>query len=164
MNRSLIYIILLTIFIHSNVLSNNILDDSTITQVMQDYFISISTKDVEKSKNCFISTEDFNQLIQYVKKEQPNCIGNEEENFSTKLNDKAFQSIIDHNIKINKIFVNRIEYNNSCGNLFTIPRVICTIQYAENKTIEVPFLFVKTINGQYKILRNYFNYKMLLYE
>lgn len=161
MKKLAFYIILTMLFQLPTIIANTISDDSIITQIMQDYQIAITNKDIDKSKSCFISTSEFYQLIEYVKKEQPNCIGNDEENFSTSLNEKAFQSIIDNNIVIKKIFVNKIEYNNSCGNLLIIPRVICTIQYSDNKIIEVPFLFVKTINGQYKILRNYFNFKML---
>lgn len=156
-----IFTLLLTLFIVSYTFANkNISDDSIIYDIVYTYQNAIKTKDIELSKKCFITEFEFKELVQYVKNVQPNCIGTDEENFSTNLNDKSFRSIINSDIKINQVFINKIEYNNSCGDLLVIPRVICTIQYTDNKTVEVPFLFIKTINGEYKILRNFLSNKL----
>jgi len=140
--------------------SKSVKDDTIIHQIISNYQKAIITKDIPLAKNCFISQDEFKGLVDYVAKTQPNCIGTDENNFSTEQNDKAFLSVISSDIKINTVFINKIEYNNSCGDLFNIPRVICTVQYNNNKTVEVPFLLIKTINGDFKIIRNFLNIKM----
>ena len=136
-------------------------DDAVIRQIFSEYQKALITKDVAASKKCFVSKEEFQAILEFVKTSQPNCIGTDEEKFTTELNDEAFKSIITvDNILVKQVFVNRIEYNNSCGDLLTIPRVICTVQYNDNKTVEVPFLLIKTISGEYKIIRNFLSIKM----
>ena len=136
------------------------IDDSIIHSIFIKYESALKSKDTLLSKNCFVSKSEFQEIIDFVKLNQPNCIGLEEENFTTELNDRAFSSITTNKVIIKQVYVNRIEYNNSCGDLLTIPRVICTIQYNDNKVIEIPFLLIKTMSGKYKILRNFLNIKL----
>jgi hypothetical protein len=90
-----------------------------------------------------------------------NCIGDDESSFTAEMNSRAYRDVITSKITINRLTVKRIEYNLSCGDLLEIPRVVCAVQYAGKKVIEVPFLLVRTMNNEYKILRNFLNYKLL---
>lgn len=140
--------------------ATGITNDSIIHSVFSVYENALKSKDTLLAKKCFISKDEFQEIIDYVKLKQPNCIGLEEERFTTEMNDNAFSSIITTNIIIKQVYVNKIEYNNSCGDLLNIPRAICTIQYNDNKVIEIPFLLIKTMSGNFKILRNFLSIKL----
>ncbi|MDB5227035.1 MAG: hypothetical protein JWN78_1228 [Bacteroidota bacterium] len=134
--------------------------DSVIKQIFSEYGQALTAHDMEFLKKWFISSEEYAQLLEFVKQKQPNCIGNDEASFTTETNNRVYSDLLTSKIVIKQISVKQIDYNFSCGNLLEIPRVVCTVVYSGNKVVEIPFLLVKTMNGQYKILRNFLNYKL----
>jgi hypothetical protein len=138
--------------------------ESTIREIFTDYQKALTTRDPAFPEKWFITDEEYKQLLDYVAKKQPNCIGSDESGFRSETNKKAYNDLLSSELVINKIVVNKIEYNSSCGDLLQIPRVLCTVQYSGKKVVEIPFLLVKTMNHGYKILRNFMNYKLFKYE
>ena len=64
------------VFIESN-------RDSSITRIFTDYQKALLTHAADFPGKWFISDAEYQQLIEYVRKKQPNCIGNDEESFKT---------------------------------------------------------------------------------
>jgi hypothetical protein len=138
--------------------------DSAISQIFREYEQALVTRNVDFPEKWFVSDKEYRSLLMFVKDKQPNCVGPDEEAFDTQINKKVYEELITSNVTIDKVSVSRIDYNNSCGNLLEIPRVVCTIRYAGKKMIEVPFLMVRTLDNKYKILKSFLNYKLLSNE
>jgi hypothetical protein len=164
-----IFILLILFFPFCSAYSggNNIIKldpDSSIRGIFSEYQKALKSHDVAFPQKWFITNVEYHKLLDYVTKWQPNCVGPDEATFTTETNSRLYNDILTSNVIINQISVSRIEYNYSCGNLLEIPRVICTIQYSDKKVLEVPFLLVKTTNNEFKILKNFLNYKLLSNE
>lgn len=135
--------------------------DQQIRQLFSAYEKALIAHDVKFPEKAFISSLEYKKILELVKKKQPNCVGSDEERFDSEMNVRTYRELITSKAVINKMAVSRIDYFSSCGNLLTVPRVVCTIRYAGNKIVEVPFLVVKTLNNEYKILRNFLDYKLV---
>lgn len=172
MNRGLLSVLFLLIFFISPVRAGgndiNIGDaesDSSIRQIFSEYQkVLTTTKDENTIKEIFINENDWQDLLKIAKEKQPNCISFDESEYDVSVNFTTFKDLISSKIKIKQLFVSKIEYNYSCGNLFTIPRVTCVVQYNNNEVVNVPFLLMKNLNNEYKIVRNFLNYKIFPIE
>lgn len=135
--------------------------DFIIRQIFADYQkVLTTTKDEHALTNLFINESEWQDLMKLVKEKQPNCISLDESEYDVNVNFNTYRELISSKIVIKQLFVSKIEYNSSCGNLFTIPRVMCAVQYNDNKVVNVPFLLIKTLDNQYKIVRNFLNFKI----
>lgn len=143
---------------------SDVSSDLIITALFQKYQEAILSKDTTFSDNYFVSDAEYEEVFSYVKSKQPNCIGSDEQSFSAYSNKKVYLEVLNSSININQLHVDKIEYNNSCGNLLVIPRVICSVKYNNTEVIEVPFLLIKTMKGDYKIIRNFLNLKFFTHE
>jgi hypothetical protein len=135
--------------------------DSDIKEIFAEYQKALIAHDANFPEKWFISEREYKQLIDLVRQKQPNCVGTDEESFNAESNSKVYKDLISSKAVISKISVIRIDYNNSCGNVLEISRVSCLVQYGAKNVVEVPFLLVKTLDNQYKILKNFLNYKLL---
>jgi hypothetical protein len=138
---------------------NNPATDSLIKSVFAQYESALIKHDTSFAEQYFVSEKEYADILAFVRASQPNCIGTDEESFSAAMNKKVFMELLNSSIQINQLYVNKIEYNSSCGNLLVIPRVLCMVMYNKSEVIEVPFLMIKTMNGEYKIVRNFLNLK-----
>jgi len=138
--------------------------DAGIKLVFAKYQEALQKHDRQFPQKSFITDEEYSQLLQYVSKIDQKCIGEDEASFRSDINTAAYNDVITSKLVVNQITVNRIEYNLSCSGLLEIPRVICSVRYSDKKVVEVPFLLVKTRNNEYKILRNFLNYKIFSNE
>jgi hypothetical protein len=172
MNRSLLLVLFLLVFIISTVKGgDNIINmsntesDSSIRQIFSEYQNVLTTsKDESTLKKLFISENEWLELLKIVKEKQPNCISLDESEYDVSVNFTTYRDLISSKVKIKQLFVSKIEYNYSCGNLFIIPRVTCAVQYNNNEVVNVPFLLIKNLNNEYKIVRNFLNYKIFPIE
>ena len=135
--------------------------DSSIRTIFSEYQkVLTTTKDENSLKSLFINEQEWQQFLQLAKEKQPNCISLDETEYDVSINFQTFRDLISSKIIIKQLFVSKIEYNYSCGNLFIIPRVTCAVQYNNNEVVNVPFLLIKTHNNEYKIIRNFLSYKI----
>jgi hypothetical protein len=87
--------------------------ESTIREIFTDYQKALTTRDPAFPEKWFITDEEYKQLLDYVAKKQPNCIGSDESGFRSENKKKAYNDHLSSELVINKIDVNKIEYNSS---------------------------------------------------
>ena len=133
--------------------------DSTFNNLLVIYKEAINHKSFEFMKGNTITQVEYDELIQSIKKSQPECITNFEENYKVDIQQDEFNSLVNAKIKIKDLRVTKVEEFSKCN--VTYKMLICEMYYNKIYQDKLAIILLKTLESKYKIFNQISNLKSL---
>ena len=97
-------------------------------------------------KGNTITQTEYDELIQSIKKSQPDCITNFEQDYKVDVQKVEFNSLINAKIKIKDLRVSKVEEFSKCN--VTYKMLICEMFYNKIYQDKLAIICLKTLEGK----------------